>query len=156
MDFKGYLIRLTAAAILAALVRRLSPAGGAGRAARLGAGLLVLLTAFGPLAEVDTLAAAQSLTRSGFAVTTEDVSAEANNLLSDLISQEAETYILDKARDMDLTLSVTVETRADGAYPVPWSVTIRGSFTEEQRSALSQTISQELGVPEDRQEWWSM
>ena len=40
---KAYLIEITAAAILAALIRKLAPKSGAGRGARLGAGLLVLL-----------------------------------------------------------------------------------------------------------------
>lgn len=158
MDFKNYLIRLTAAAIIAALIRRIAPAGGAGRAARLGAGLLVLLTAFGPLAQVDTVSAAENLAKNAFSdpLTTEDFSVETNNLLSDLISQEAETYILDKAQDVGLSLTVEVETRVVDTYPVPWSVTIRGSPTQQQQAELSQIIDQDLGIPEERQEWWSM
>ncbi len=158
MEFRSYLIRLTTAAVLAALVRRLAPEGGTGRAARLGAGLLILLTAFGPLAQVDTVSAAERLARSGFSdpLSTEDFSVETNNLLSGLISQEAETYILDKAREMGLTLSVCVETRVEDTYPVPWSVTIRGSPTQQQQTQLSGIIDQELGIPKERQEWWSM
>lgn len=157
-DFKSYLIRLTAAAILAALVRRMAPSGASGRATRLAAGILVLLTAFGPLATVDTLKAAEELARGGFSdpLTTEDFAAETNNLLSDLISQEAEAYILDKAGDMGLELEVRVETSVADTYPVPWRVTLRGSPTALQRQTLSQCIAQELGIPEERQEWWSM
>ena len=46
---KAYLIEITAAAILAALIRKLAPKSGAGRGARLGAGLLVLLCLLQPL-----------------------------------------------------------------------------------------------------------
>lgn len=158
MDFKSYLIRLTAAAILAALVRRIAPSGGAGRAARLGAGLLVLLTVFGPLAQADTVSAAERIAKNAFSdpLAAEDFSVETNNLLSDLISQEAETYILDKARDSGLSLTAEVETKVLDSYPVPWRVTIRGSPSRQEKQALARLIAQDLGIPEERQEWWSM
>ena len=158
MDFKAYLIRLTAAAILAALVRRMAPTGGTGKAARLGAGLLILLTAFGPLVRLDTVSAAKSFVEEAFydPLTVEDFSVETNNLLSDLISQEAETYILDKAQVNGLDLTVEVETKVVDTYPVPWSAVIRGSLTATEQVELSQIIAQDLGIPEERQEWWSM
>lgn len=81
---------------------------------------------------------------------------ETNNLLSDLISQEAETYILDKARENGLDLTVEVETKVEDTYPVPWSVVIRGQISAAEQAALSQQITQDLGIPEERQEWWSM
>lgn len=50
---KTYLLRLTAAAILAALIRKLAPKSGAGRGARLGAGLLVLVCLVSPLGKLN-------------------------------------------------------------------------------------------------------
>lgn len=153
-----YLIRLTAAAILGALVERLAPKGGAGRAARLAAGLLVLITAFGPVAELDTLAAAEHLARSAYAdpLTTEELSRAGNTLLSSLISQQAEAYILDKARQSGLELEVQVETRDQEGYPVPWRATLAGSTDAVRRTDLAAVIAQDLGIPEERQEWLDM
>lgn len=158
MDFKAYLIRLTAVAILAALVRRMAPSGSPGKAARLGAGLLILLTAFGPLVQYDTVSAAKRFVQQAFSnpLSVEQFTVETNNLLSDLISQEAETYILDKARENGLDLTVEVETKVEDTYPVPWSVVIRGQISAAEQAALSQQITQDLGIPEERQEWWSM
>lgn len=155
---RAYLTEVTAAAILAALIRRLAPKEGAGRGARLGAGLLILLAVFGPLAQLDTLAAAESLVRRGYGdpLTTQDFSMATNELLAGLISQEAEAYILDKAEEWGVSVQAEVETRVTEAYPVPWRAVIRGSLTAQQRSRLSWYMTQELGIPEERQEWWSM
>ena len=155
---EAYLIRLTAAAILGAVVQRLAPKGGAGRAARLGAGLLVLITAFGPVAALDTLAAAENLARSAYAdpLTTEELSRAGNTLLSSLISQQAEAYILDKAREAGLELQVRVETRDQEGYPVPWAVTLEGSVSPGAQADLIAVIAQDLGIPEERQEWLNM
>jgi hypothetical protein len=155
---RAYLIRLTAAAMLAALVRRLAPASGAGRAARLGAGLLILVTAFGPIAELDPLAAAQSLVQSGYSdlLSTQMVDLEANSLLEGLITDSAEAYILDKASAFGLTVSADVTCRVEDTYPVPWSVRLEGSPTGQQKKALTEIIREDLGIPEERQEWFPM
>ena len=157
-DFRAYLIRLTAAAILAALVRRLAPSGGAGRAAKLGAGLLVLLTAFSPIASINTAEAAEHLAIRGYAdpLTTEDFASAANTLLTELITEEAEAYILDKAQALSLSVTAEVTAKVLDTYPVPWSVTIRGSPTQSQRTTLTTCIAEELGIPEERQELLNM
>ena len=155
VTMRAYLIRLCAAAVLAALIRRAAPSNGAGRAVRLGAGLLLLLVAFGPLAKADPAAAAMKLARSGFSdpLASESFSVDTNHLLSDLISEQTKAYILDKAGKQSLIVDAEVETRVEDYYPVPWSVRIRGSPTTEQRAELSRIIAEDLGIPEERQTW---
>ena len=63
---------------------------------------------------------------------------------------------MDKARENGLDLTVEVETKVEDTYPVPWSVVIRGQISAAEQAALSQQITQDLGIPEERQEWWSM
>lgn len=157
-DFRGYLIRLTAAAILGAMVRRLAPSGGAGRAARLGAGLLVLVTAFAPLVSLNPVSATQDLVRHGYAdpLTTEKFSKTVNDLLSELITEQAEAYILDKAQEFGLTLTVEVTAKVENTYPQPDSVRLSGSPTAAQKAALTEIIAAELKIPEERQEWLNM
>jgi stage III sporulation protein AF len=152
-ELKAYLLRLTAAAILAAVLRRLAPDGGAGRGTRLGAGLLVLLTALGPLGQLDLLTASQALYTWGSAdlLTAETLDQEKNQLLSALISQSAETYILDKAQELGLEVTVQVETQIQDGVPVPWRVTVRGD-----KGDLGDWITQKLGIPQERQEWLDM
>lgn len=152
---KAYLLRLTAAALLAAVVRRAAPAGGAGTAARLGAGLLVLLTALGPMGEVSLMDAARSVAvwSYGDALTTQTVDRAANSLMDGLISETAEAYILDKARMMGVEMTAQVTTALQTGYPVPWRVSCVGDYSEAQKRELSRYISRELGIPEQRQEW---
>ena len=152
---KAYLIRLTAAAILAAVVRRIAPDSGAGKASRLGAGLLILITALGPLGEMDLVEAARNLTISGYAdaLTTQTVDKASNDLLEQLIIESAETYILDKAQALGVEITPEVETRLQGSYPVPWRVRLTGDCTTAQKNSLIKIISEDLGIPEERQEW---
>ena len=155
---KAYLIRLTASAMLASMIRRIAPTDGAGKAARLAAGILILLTAFGPFAQIDTLSGAMHLARKGFGdvLSAEDFTVEKNAMLAEFISQEAESYILDKAGDAGTRLEVHVKTAVKDGYPVPWSVTIRGRYTETLKNSLSRMMEEDLDIPEERQEWWSM
>lgn len=155
---KAYLIEITAAAILAALIRKLAPKSGAGRGARLGAGLLVLLCLLQPLGRFyrDGTALFSRDWGQIDPMASDEVSQEANRLMESLITQQAEAYILDKARAMGLEAEVTVTVHLEDRYPVPWSVTIRGSPTGQQKSALETEIQDALGIPPERQEWLQM
>ena len=155
---KAYLIEITAAAILAALIRKLAPKSGAGRGARLGAGLLVLLCLLQPLGRFyrDGTALFSRDWGQVDPMASDEVSKEANRLMESLITDEAEAYILDKARAMGLKAEVTVKVRLEDRYPVPWAVTIRGSPTGQQKSALETEIQDALGIPPERQEWLQM
>ena len=155
---KAYLIEITAAAILAALIRKLAPKSGAGRGARLGAGLLVLLCLLQPLGRFyrDGTALFSRDWGQVDPMASDEVSQEANRLMESLITQQAEAYILDKARAVGLEAEVTVKVHLEDRYPVPWAVTIRGSPTGQQKSALETEIQDALGIPPERQEWLQM
>ena len=155
---KAYLIEITAAAILAALIRKLAPKSGAGRGARLGAGLLVLLCLLQPLGRFyrDGTALFSRDWGQVDPMASDEVSREANRLMESLITQQAEAYILDKARAVGLEAEVTVKVHLEDRYPVPWAVTIRGSPTGQQKSALETEIQDALGIPPERQEWLQM
>lgn len=155
---KAYLIEITAAAILAALIRKLAPKSGAGRGARLGAGLLVLLCLLQPLGRFyrDGTALFSRDWGQVDPMVSDEVGQEANRLMESLITQQAEAYILDKARAMGLEAEVTVTVWLEDRYPVPWAVTIRSDPTGQQKSALETEIQDALGIPPERQEWLQM
>ena len=155
---KEYLVGLTAAAILAALIRRVAPKGAEGRGVRLGAGLLVLICMLGPLGKLNVAAGAKQMARWSYTPVMEadEVARESNRLMESLISEAAETYILDKAQAMELTCSAEVSVRLKKQYPIPWSVVIHGHGTQSQKKALTEAIASELGIPEERQEWLDM
>ncbi len=152
---KGYLLRLTAAAILSSLIGQLAPKGSSGRGARLAAGLLILVVAFSPLGQVNTLDAAEDLMKQVKAdpLQTDFLAKSNRELMSSLISSEAEAYIFDKANALGFSPEVTVTVSVRENYPVPWSVILEGQRTPAQETALSTIIAQDLDIPEERQEW---
>ena len=154
---KGYLLRLTAASILAALMRKLSPKGGSGKAVDLAAGLLVLLTALGPFGQADTLGAAQILQdMESFQTAEEDFSSRRQELMEELIREETEAYILDKAEELGMEIAVDVSLIEMDGTAIPWQVTLTGSFTSLQRLELAAMIQSKLNIPKERQEWLNM
>lgn len=155
---KSYLIRLTAVSILGAILRRLAPESGGGKTVRIGAGMLILLTAMAPLGEIDLVEAAESIVKKNYGdvLTTVPVDRTANTLMEQLITDNAEAYILDKAQALGAALTVSVTTSSSSGYPVPWSVRLSGSCSESQQEQLKKWLDEELGIPEERQEWLCM
>ena len=70
-----------------------------------------------------------------------------------LIKQKCETYILDKAQQLGLTLRAEVSLSEEGSYPTPEKAVLIGYASSAQQQALSDTISNDLGISQDRQEW---
>lgn len=116
---------------------------------------MIILTALGPLGTLDLVEAAEKVALNGYAdaLTTVPVDKAANTLLEELITDTAESYILDKAQTLGMNVTVNVATDITEGYPVPWSVGIQGRYTEEQKRQLSEWIVETLDIPEERQEW---
>ena len=71
-----------------------------------------------------------------------------------LIKEETEAYILDKARDMDLTVRVSVRL-SEEAMPTPDFVTVYGTVPPYQKTQLSRMLTEELGIRKENQQWIS-
>lgn len=70
------------------------------------------------------------------------------------IEQGTETYILEKAQKMDVTLSVEVEL-SDDNVPVPVGVSLTGQIAPYAKVILSDMIEQELNISKENQTWIS-
>ena len=153
-----YLVSVTAAAIIAAIVRKISGKNGAWKAARLGAGLLVLLAAFGPVLEGDPMDALTDLVKRTCSdpLSTMELDLRSNALMETLIKEEAETYILDKALEMGVRVTAEVETKLEKGYPIPYGVSLRGDVQPREKQKLTEIIAEDLGIPEERQGWMAM
>ena len=151
---RQWIIAVTCAAMLAAILHSLLPKGGTGAAGRLAGGLLLLIATVQPLLSLDYDSLAQSMTKLRLEEYRSDQElAEANSsLLEELIEQETRSYILDKAEELGMTcqVAVTCELQDEG-IPFPKFVTVSGSFTQEQTDALSQIIEADLAVPVQNQ-----
>ena len=78
----------------------------------------------------------------------------ARESVAEIIKQETEAYILDKAAAMQVQISVEV-TVSQGDSPIPEQVTVVGTLTLREKRLLQEMIETELGIPEERQQWIS-
>ena len=152
---RGWLLGVTAAALVLALADALAPEGGAKKVCRLAGGMALLLAAAGPVVKLldgGLLTQAVDGWRDR-ARSYELVLEEQNNqLYLTIIEEETAAYVMDKAKEFgfDCQAEVTYNYDEDG-MPRPWEVTARGSWTQEQRERLSFLLEEELGVPPQRQ-----
>lgn len=144
-----WLLGVTAAALAVAVAQALTPEGAVKKVGRFIGGLVLLLAAAKPLLSLEagtfsvpTVAWEQSVLseKSGEEVT------------RSLIAEKTAAYIVDKGGALGVvcTAEVRVENEESG-WAVPWSVTVRGDWTEEGQKALSALIAADLNIPAERQ-----
>jgi len=154
---RTYLLALSAAALLCGTVMALLPKGGVRRVAGLSCGLLLSLAALGPFVRLDGDTLAQAISRYRMQAEEQRTGVEVRNreLVSAIIKEKTETYILDKAADMGLTLEVEVTMEDRDQSPYPQAVRLTGHATAEQKAVLSAYLEDNFAIPADRQEWSS-
>lgn len=80
-----------------------------------------------------------------------------NGLSRTIIEDEMETYILDKAKSLNVQLEsaeVSVKWGDEGCW-YPYEVRVTADIPQRERNQLSSNIEAELGVPNERQYWSS-
>ena len=156
---RGYLLRITAGAFAGAILLAALPKGTPRRVAAMLCGLLMLLLALTPLAELDYDSLAEAISRLELEKEEARTGIEIQNqeLVASIISGRVQTYILDKAAQCGAALDdaqVTLQWSTDG-YWYPQSVRLVTSGPAAENSRLAQIIEADLGVPRTRQEWSS-
>ena len=148
---RGYLLRLTAGAFLSAGLLALIPKGTSKKAAAVLCGLVMLLLALTPLAQLDYDALSEAISRLELEKEEARTGIEIRNqeLVARIISGRVQAYILDKAASLGLT--VTVELEMETRYPK--AVTIHGEATPAQKQQLQQYLEQTFAIPVQRQVW---
>lgn len=153
---KNWIIGMFAASFLTALAQGLIPKGSARRAAAFAGGLVMILAALSPLVKVSSQDIASAISKYRFkaeAMRT-GIDIGSTDVMEAIIQEQTEAYILDKAEELGLELTVSVRTtRADDGWPYPSFVELTGSFTEGGREKLSKIIETELALGPDSQEW---
>ena len=143
---RGYLLRLTAGAFLSAGLLALIPKGTSKKAAAVLCGLVMLLLALTPLAQLDYDALSEAISRLELEKEEARTGIEIRNqeLVARIISGRVQAYILDKAASLGLTRAAT---------PYPKAVTIHGEATPAQKQQLQQYLEQTFAIPVQRQVW---
>ena len=150
---RRYVITLTAAAMLCALVKAIT-AGRKGQEKILSlvCGIFLLATALGPLLRLPDLSDPTAQVQAEADRMASQAEDETKRQMAAIISEEAASYILDKADALGLQLEVQVELDAE---LLPCGVRLQGAASPYARSQLSGQIETELGIPKERQVWSS-
>ncbi len=154
---REWILGITCAALLAALLAAFLPKrGGVRQAGHLAAGLLLMLAAVQPLSGLDfeSLAATLAELRVSQSGRSEELATQSDEILKQIIESETEAYILDKANGLGIQCQVEVTYAADeDGSPYPVRVRVAGNLSEDQKEQLSQVLESELGLPAPRQEF---
>lgn len=150
-----YIRSITGAALISAVVLRLLD--GKGSAAAIGkmlVGIFMALIVIGPIAQVELTDiwdwVPDVAADAGQAAS--DGASAAKKALSEGISSRVEAYILDKAAQMDVVLTVQVEL-SDDTIPVPKSIRLQGNVSPYAKSRLQSIIYEDLGIDKENQIW---
>ena len=60
---------------------------------------------------------------------------------------------MDKAAALGCSITAEVTVESGGAYPYPSSVRITGTFTPQQKQALSEDLEENLAIGKEQQMW---
>ena len=147
-----YLLSVAASAMLLSLSQAMVPKGAVRRIAGFVGGLLVILAVLSPIVSIDPDELSQYI--SAFSIDTETGAIiDDREILSGIIKDRCESYILDKAKELGATLEVSVDLCEDAHYPYPVSVVLTGQVTPEQKMRLTEEISLDMGISPQQQEW---
>lgn len=147
-----YLLSVASSAMLLSLSQAMLPKGAVRQIAGFIGGLLVILTVLSPVVSIDP----DELSRyvSAFSVDMEtDGITDNSQILSDIIKQRCESYILDKAKELGANLEVSIVLCEDTHYPYPVSVILKGQVTPEQKMSITEMICLDMGIAPQQQEW---
>ena len=148
----GYILSVTCAAALAAILRAIAGEGTMGKLTKLLSGLFLAVTVLSPLVKMeipdparwleDYMEEGEAAAQAGEAM--------AKDYSQSIISAELEAYILDKAAALCCELSAEVRLD-DGGLPA--SVTLAGSVSTADKAELSRMLARELGIGEEAVIW---
>ena len=81
---------------------------------------------------------------------TDQGSREAEAQKEAIIKTRLEAYIVEKARQANASVTADITLGQEG---LPQAVTVTGALSPAARGRLKQILTQELGIPEVRQQW---
>ncbi len=148
-----YILSVVCAAILCAILTGISGEKGSTASIRkLICGIFLCFTVIAPLGNfrlTDVLEPIGDIRQEALATSAMGQTLYLGSL-TQVITEQTEAYILDKARSLGLGLTVRVYTDDNGK---PYRVDLTGNATDSDREALSQVLESELGIPKERQIW---
>lgn len=155
-QLRTWLLGITAAAMILALVDCLMPEGAVKRVGKLTGGLVLILVILQPILGLDYQTLAAELVHYRFETEEYSNALELENerLQKLIIEDRTGAYIQDRAAGMDIDCAVTVRCQMndDGVF-YPNSVVVCGDLTENQIRAMTQMIEGEVAIPPENQQY---
>lgn len=149
---RQYIISVTAAAILCGILTAIVGGKQIKPIWKLVVGIFLTLTAIRPLADID-LGAVPTLAE-GYTLQAEEAVMTGKELMDSqkqtIIKSRLESYILDKAEGMGVTLTVDILLNEHG---LPVSVQLNGDVSPGAKTRLQSIIAVDLGIPKEAQIW---
>lgn len=152
-----WLIGVTCAAMICALIEGMVPGGSTKRICRLAGGLLIMLAAMAPVLKFDEVDLEKAMKRYQIETVSYVTELEQKNsfIYETIIAENTAAYILDKATELginNIDVYVKVRHQEDGTA-VPHSVVLEGVWSEEEKLLLQDVIETELNIPVSSQEF---
>ena len=151
---KNYILSIIACGIITSVMCALfDEKKSTGKMVRILAGILMAVTVLAPL---------KTFSFDGLFKYFDDLSTNANTYTEDgrntaqtkidhIIKEQAEAYILDKAKSMGLDVAVEVELNDNNS--VPCGIKITGKIAPYEKSVLCDYIKETLGIAKEKQQW---
>lgn len=152
---REYIIHVTAAALICSVLLRFTRrCGAAGVIMKLLCGIFLAYSIVKPVQQVEFRGIEEFVSsfREDAEMAVQWGESTAATALAESISQGTEAYILEKAKGMNVELAVEVEL-SDDEIPVPVAVSLTGQVAPYVKTVLSDTISQDLNIPKEKQIW---
>lgn len=152
-ELKQYLLSVITLALICAVVQTFQQ-GPSKTLAQLVCGLILTVTVVKPFLHFDFSEAFDAvLSLPGDA---QENAAEGEKMsreaLADIIKEETEAYILDKAKELGAEISADIIV-SDDDIPVPTAAVIRGTLTAHTRDFLEEVLCTKLGIAKENLTW---
>lgn len=151
---RKYLMSVISAALLVTLLQQFVPKGKLKQLLGVVGGLVMILTVVAPVTSINDDIIPTAISK--FSMQTRElqtgIQVKNRELAARIINNRCSEYILDKAAQMGVEVSVEI-TMSEQDYPYPIEIEIIGNVSQQDRDILSNMIEQELGVTKERQVW---
>ena len=116
--------------------------------------IIMTITIISPLVSfrIDSLRYYIKNTDSEAAGIVSEAKVESENEMRSIIKEHVQTYVINKAEAHNADIDVTVDAFKQDTL-IPESITIEGEVSPYIKEILVKIISEDLGIPEDRQIW---
>ena len=155
---RTWLLGVTCAGLLVAVADALIPKGTVRGVSRLVGGLILFLAMASPVLQLEDtdLAGWIGVLRADAAVAASALDETNGEMMETIIAEETAAYIEEKAAELGGACeALVVCQKGDNGLTIPTAVTVVGTLSAEQQSALSACIASDLAIPEEQQNFQS-